>query len=113
LKIGDLSHKVKKTNRKLAAKDKLASDQAQEIERLKELLAQKDDLLTQKELETQQEIQNKEQLLIQKDNEISGLNVQIQELSHIDFGIQMTGNEVSTQVLEVDLAGGFSIVLDV
>jgi len=56
-------------------------------------------------LEKQQEIQNKDQLLIQKDNEISGLNVQIQQLSHIDFGIQMTGNEVSTQVLEVDLAG--------
>ena len=83
----------------------LLVSQTQEIERLKALLAQKDELLVQKELEKQQEIQNKDQLLIQKDNEISGLNVQIQQLSHIDFGIQMTGNEVSTQVLEVDLAG--------
>ena len=85
--------------------EKLLVSQTQEIERLKALLAQKDELLVQKELEKQQEIQNKDQLLIQKDNEISGLNVQIQQLSHIDFGIQMTGNEVSTQVLEVDLAG--------
>ena len=91
-------------------------NQAQEIEKLKALLTKKEietqELLVRKELEKQElalqkdlEIQNKDQLLIQKDNEISGLNVQIQQLSHIDFGIQMTGNEVSTQVLEVDLAG--------
>jgi len=90
----------------------LLVSQTQEIERLKALLVQKDELLTQKDIEKQElalqkdlEIQNKDQLLIQKNNEISGLNVQIQQLSHIDFGIQMTGNEVSTQVLEVDLAG--------
>ncbi len=93
----------------LAQKDELIVQKELEIQNKDQLIIQKDneteELLAQKELEKQQEIQNKEQLLIQKDNEISGLNVQIQQLSHIDFGIQMTGNEVSTQVLEVDLAG--------
>jgi hypothetical protein len=100
----------------LGSKNKLLSDKEQEIAKFKELLSIKEseteELLARKELEKQElalqkdlEIQNKDQLLIQKDNEISGLNVQIQQLSHIDFGIQMTGNEVSTQVLEVDLAG--------
>ena len=100
----------------LGSKNKLLSDKEQEIAKFKELLSIKEseteELLARKELEKQElalqkdlEIQNKDQLLIQKNNEISELNVQIQQLSHIDFGIQMTGNEVSTQVLEVDLAG--------
>ena len=33
-----------------------------------------------------------------------------QLLSHIDFGIQINGNEVSTQVNEIDLAGNHAEV---
>lgn len=74
----------------------------------------------------QLEIQEKEELLFQKDNElfikdllinlqqdevelkeeeIADLKLLNQQLLHVDLGIQMTGNEVSTQVNEIDLAG--------
>ena len=72
------------------------------------------------------EIQENEELLVQKDNElfiknflidmqqdevelredeIADLKLLNQQLLHVDLGIQITGNEVSTQVNEIDLAG--------
>jgi len=172
LKIGDLSHKLKKTNRKVAAKDKLISDKDQEIETLKvllaqkeaekaELIVQKEELLVQKDEEIddksfiknltinslleelivkytennnlkmvnllkQIEIEENEEVISQKNNEllikdlliefqqdevelreeaIADLKLLNQQLSHVDLGIQINGNEVSTQVNEIDLAG--------
>ena len=96
----------------LTSKDKLLVDKNQEIEFLKALLAQKElekeELLAQKDTELliknflidmqQNEVELKEE-------EIADLKLLNQQLLHVDLGIQITGNEVSTQVNEIDLAG--------
>jgi hypothetical protein len=71
-------------------KERLDFKQSQELEQLKGL---KEENLS----------QNK--IIEDLTKKVALQEVKIEELSHIDFGIQMTGNELSTQVFEMDLAG--------
>jgi len=72
-----------------------------EIQENKEVIAQKDtELLIKNFLIDMQ--QNEVEL---KEEEIADLKLLNQQLLYVDLGIQMTGNEVSTQVYEIDLAG--------
>ena len=72
-----------------------------EIQENKEVIAQKDtELLIKNFLIDMQ--QDEVEL---REDEIADLKLLNQQLLHVDLGIQMTGNEVSTQVNEIDLAG--------
>lgn len=121
LKQSILSEKTAKENelKKLADKDKILSNKDQEIEFLKFLLAQKElekeELLAQKEVELRDKsfikneiIEDLAETIVFKDNKITDLLLLNNQLSHIDLGIQTTGNEVGTQVNEMDLAGHYS-----
>lgn len=72
-----------------------------EIQENKEVIAQKDTELLIKNFLI--DIQQDEVEL--REEEIADLKLLNQQLLHVDLGIQMTGNEVSTQVYEIDLAG--------
>jgi len=118
LKQSFLSEKTAKENelKKLADKDVLISNKDQEIEFLKFLLVQKElekeELLTQKEVELRDKsfikneiIEDLAETIIFKDNKITDLLLLNNQLSHVDLGVQVNGNEIGTQVNEIDLGG--------
>lgn len=72
-----------------------------EIEENEELISQKNNELLIKDLLI--EFQQDEAEL--REEAIADLKLLNQQLSHVDLGIQINGNEVSTQVNEIDLAG--------